>query len=92
MGAQGRGPQGRGVGQDGQMTGLPSRARPWELEPGEETSGRFDSPEEDPLIEGRPQRRVCAVTTLNKFQFLSGACLWPHTSHSHFMRPPHDSY
>ena len=45
MGAPGRGP--------------PSRARPGELAPGAESSGRFDSPEDDPLVEGRPQRRVC---------------------------------
>ena len=62
MGAQGRGPQGRAVGQDGQMMRPPSRGRPGELKPGEETSGRFDSPEEDPLAEGRPQRRVCSVS------------------------------
>ena len=89
IGAQGRGPQGRAGGQDGQMMRPPSRGRPGELQPGEETSGRFDSPEEDPLVEGRPQRRVCAVTTLDGPQTLSCACLWPNkwTSQFHATSP-----
>ena len=91
IGAQGRGPQGRAGGQDGQMMRPPSRGRPGELEPGEEASGRFDSPEEDPLVQGRPQRRVCAVTTLNGQRPPQLRWSVAHTPHSHFTRPPHDT-